>query len=949
MALSSWTDQQIINQLNSGYKWSGSIITYSFPTVVSAMATYSGEGSGFSALNSTQQARAELALTLWDDVIARSIQKVAAGTTSTSANIEFGNSTTGVGYAHAYYPSVGSVWFNTSYNSGQGTNDLMTPKIGAHGFLTYIHEIGHALGLEHMGDYNGTAATPSSYEDSTVYSVMSYFGPSWGSGSANGQGLVAWADWVGADGRLYSPQTPMMNDIMAMQAMYGADTTTRTGDTVYGFQSNITGTTSAIYDFTKNLNPIICIWDAGGNDTLNLSGWNTASTVDLAPGSFSSANSMTMNISIARGAWIENAVTGNGNDTVYGNERNNTITTNGGNDTIYALGGDDTISAGTGNDYINGGDGYDTVIFNDSWENISWTYSIATATFTFMGILIGTDTITAVERFIDSLNVERTAMSFLDPSLRPPVASVEADLSEVLEGTGSPTAVTFTISLSKVASSSETIAWQVAGTGSSAANAADFEGARSGTVTFEAGELTKTVTIYVAGDSDFELEERFALSISSPTRSVTMGTASATVAILNDDVQLIPILLQGTSRSETLVGTDNMDRIVGGGGHDILRGNGGRDTLVGGAGNDVLDGGAAADHMTGGAGNDIYYVDDIGDVIVELNRGGTDTVRTTLNAYTLGTWVENLEFLGTGDFTGTGNALANTITGGAGDDVLDGGAGNDTVNGGEGNDRLFGGAGNDRLFGGAGDDTLNGGVGADRMTGGTGNDTYIVDNSKDVVIELENEGTDTILTSLGSYRLGNHIENLTYTGASTFSAVGNSLDNVIIGGGRNDRLDGGAGNDDLHGNAGNDTLIGGAGMDRLFGGEGNDILDGGIGDDWLYGGLGNDRLTGGAGADTFVFSDLGASNADRITDFVSSVDRIALDSLVFEDLGSLGPLLEANFGVGAVATTADQRILHDQTSGALLYDADGVGGADALVFAYVAPGQILTHSDFSVI
>lgn len=949
MALSSWTDQQIINQLNSGYKWSGSIITYSFPTVVSAMATYSGEGSGFSALNSTQQARAELALTLWDDVIARSIQKVAAGTTATSANIEFGNSTTGVGYAHAYYPSVGSVWFNTSYNSGQGTNDLMTPKIGAHGFLTYIHEIGHALGLEHMGDYNGSAASPSSFEDSTVYSVMSYFGPSWGSGSANGQGLVAWADWVGADGKLYSPQTPMMNDIMAMQAMYGADMTTRTGDTVYGFQSNITGTTSAIYDFTTNLNPIICIWDAGGNDTLNLSGWNTASTVDLAPGSFSSANSMTMNISIARGAWIENAVTGNGNDTVYGNERNNIITTNGGNDTIYALGGDDTISAGTGNDYINGGEGNDTVIFNDSWDNISWTYSIATATFTFMGVLIGTDTITAVERFIDSLNVERTAMSFLDPSLLPPVASVEADLSEVLEGTGSPTAVTFTISLSKAASSSETIAWQVAGTGSSAANALDFDGDRSGTVTFEAGELTKTVTVYVAGDSDFELEERFALSISSPTRSVTIGTASVTVAILNDDVQLIPILLQGTSRSETLVGTDNMDRIVGGGGHDILRGNGGRDILIGGAGNDVLDGGADADHMTGGAGNDIYYVDEIDDVIVELSRGGTDTVRTTLNGYTLGTWLENLEFLGTGDFTGTGNTLANTITGGAGDDVLDGGAGNDTINGGEGNDQLFGGTGNDRLFGGAGDDTLNGGVGSDRMTGGAGNDTYIVDNSKDAVIELANEGIDTVLTSLGSYRLGNNIENLTYTGASTFSAVGNSLDNVIIGGDRNDRLDGGAGNDELYGNAGNDTLIGGAGMDRLFGGEGNDILDGGIDDDWLYGGLGNDRLTGGAGADTFVFSDLGADNADRITDFVSSVDRIALDSLVFEDLGSLGPLLEANFGVGAVATTADQRILHDQTSGALSYDADGVGGADALVFAYVAPGQILTHSDFSVI
>ncbi len=113
---------------------------------------------------------------------------------------------------------------------------------------------------------------------------MSYFGPSWGSGASNGEGLVAWADWVGSDGRLYSPQTPMMNDIMAMQAMYGADTTTRTGDTVYGFQSNITGSTAAIYNFSQNLNPIICIWDAGGNDTLNLSGWNTPAPSIWHPG-----------------------------------------------------------------------------------------------------------------------------------------------------------------------------------------------------------------------------------------------------------------------------------------------------------------------------------------------------------------------------------------------------------------------------------------------------------------------------------------------------------------------------------------------------------------------------------------------------------------------------------------------------------------------------------------
>ncbi len=947
MALSSWTDQQVINQLNSGSKWSGSVITYSFPTTVTGMARYNGEGTGFSAFNATQQARAELALTLWDDVIATSIQKVAAGTTSIASNIEFGNSTSGVSYAHAYFPTVGSVWINSAYNPSQGTNDLMTPKIGAHGFLTFVHEIGHALGLEHMGEYNGSADAPSSYQDSTVYSVMSYFGPSWGSGSANGQGLVAWADWVGGDGRLYSPQTPMMNDIMAMQAMYGVDTTTRTGDTIYGFLSNVTGATAAIFDFTQNLNPIICIWDAGGTDTLNLSGWNIASSLDLAPGSFSSANSMTINISIARGAWIENAVTGNGNDTVQGNSRDNVITTNGGNDTIRALDGNDTIAGGAGNDTIDGGAGSDVVIFNDSWSNISWTYSVATATFTFMGLVIGTDSVTAVERFIDSLNVERSFESLLDSNLLPALVSVSADTIEVTEGSGEPTAVTFTVSLSKAALSDETLTWRVAGTGSSAANAQDFAGAQSGTVAFAAGEISKTITIYLAPDTAFELKENFALTLSSPSLGLSLATASATVSIVNDDVQLTPIVKRGGQSADTLAGTDAMEHLDGGNGNDTLRGAGGNDTLIGGAGHDMLDGGAGADRMVGGVGDDTYIVDSIGDVVAEARNGNTDTVRTNLQAYTLTSWVENLVYMGDGNFIGTGNDLSNKIWGATGDDVLSGGAGNDSISGGGGNDTVYGGSGNDVLSTGDGHDYLNGGSGIDRMTGGAGNDAYVVDNLRDVVAEIASGGTDTVQTTLTSYRLGAHVENLTYLGSRSFSGTGNELDNVMTGGSGANTLNGAGGNDTLYGNGGNDVLIGGTGNDNLFGGSGNDRLDGGVGDDWLYGGLGTDTLTGGAGADMFVFDEIGTGNADRIMDFDGTLDQILIDASAFSDIGYLGTLLEENFGTGTVATTAYQRILHDKATGAIAYDADGNGAGSAVVFAHVKAGLTLYHDDFA--
>ncbi len=118
---------------------------------------------------------------------------------------------------------------------------------------------------------------------------------------------------------------------------------------------------------------------------------------------------------------------------------------------------------------------------------------------------------------------------------------------------------------------------------------------------------------------------------------------------------------------------------------------------------------------------------------------GTDTIRTSLAAYTLAADFENLVFTGTTAFAGTGNASANTITGGSGANTLLGGGGNDTLNGNGGNDLLDGGLGGDTLNGGAGNDiliggtnggtdTLNGGAGADTMTGGGGNDTYVVDN-----------------------------------------------------------------------------------------------------------------------------------------------------------------------------------------------------------------------------
>ena len=320
----------------------------------------------------------------------------------------------------------------------------------------------------------------------------------------------------------------------------------------------------------------------------------------------------------------------------------------------------------------------------------------------------------------------------------------------------------------------------------------------------------------------------------------------------------------------TGTGNDLNNVITGAAGGDTLSGAGGDDTLNGGSGNDLLDGGTGNDTTVGGAGNDIYIVESAGDVVTEGSNGGTDEVRTSLASYTLGTNVEHLRYTGTGDFTGTGNTLANTLTGGAGNDLLDGGSGIDTMIGGAGNDAYvvsvatdvvtenadegtdevrtalasyvlaaanvenltytgignFAGTGNTAdnvITGGAGNDTLNGGSGSDTLIGGLGNDVYLVDLPTDVVVENASEGTDEVRTALTTYTLGDNIENLTYTGTAAFTGIGNALNNVITGAVSGDTLSGLGGNDTLNGSSGDDTLDGGSGNDTMVGGAGNDI------------------------------------------------------------------------------------------------------------------------------
>ena len=319
-------------------------------------------------------------------------------------------------------------------------------------------------------------------------------------------------------------------------------------------------------------------------------------------------------------------------------------------------------------------------------------------------------------------------------------------------------------------------------------------------------------------------------------------------------------VLRGNNGDDVLHGQDGVDLIKGDDGNDAIYGDAGNDNLQGNAGNDLLDGGTGKDRMAGGTGDDIYIVDVAGDTVIELTGEGTDTVRTTLNAYMLGANVENLVFTGSGNFTGTGNELANAITGGSG---------------------------------------------ADTMAGGAGDDSYVVDNSGDVVIEAPDGGNDTIITSLATFKLAADLENLTYTGAKGFTGTGNAAANVITGAAGTDRLDGLGGADTMAGGLGNDTYVvdnvgdqviekPGEGSDRIISqvsfsaSENVEILQlstskainatgnalantliGNGGANVLDGRGGADVLTGGRGVDTFQFQ-RGEAQGDVVKDFAGA-------------------------------------------------------------------------------
>lgn len=741
----------------------GAVVTFAFRDT--APASMPDDTEGFSRFNDAQIEQTLLALQSWSDVANIVFQRVGEGY-SDDATILFGNYSSGAEGAAAFATlpgnaaasaTNGDVWVNSSlaYNSAPGYLN--------YGRLTLTHEIGHAIGLLHPGDYNASEENSPTYadadyrEDTRQFSLMSY----WSEG-------ITGASFLGSN-----PAAPLLDDIAAIQLIYGANMSTRTGDTVYGFNSN---TDRDFYTATDAGSPLIfAVWDAGGYDTLNFSGYSQSQLIDLRQGHFSNVGGLVGNVAIAQGAVVERAIGGSGDDVMFAastpiavavadlvktqgqviNNRGTAFSLDGAfglqfdaqiissttipHATVQATGTGThewySFTAGAGETVtidIDGTNGIDTVVRiydaagNPVAQNDDGPVDVGSAvrqdsflSFTLPAsgvyyIVVGTYAGPGSGGFVAYDPIPAGQAYTLNVSLTGADAPVTGHEGSRLDGRDGNDSLYGGLG-------NDTL---VGGTGEDymeggAGDDSYFVDSRSDQVIEVAGEGVDTVYTRVSFDARFTHVE-----------NVTIQGGAALNIVAND-------------LDNHLIGNDAANIIKGGGGDDVMEGRGGDDT---------------------------YYMDSRGDVVIESSGGGIDTVLSTVSVDARSTHVENI--------TLNGSVNANIVANGL-DNIL---IGNDAAN----------------IFKGEG--------GADRMEGRGGDDIYYVDSRDDAVIEVAGGGVDTVL-SVGSFDgRATHVENITLLGSANANAVANDLNNVIIGNSAANIIIGYGGGDYLTGGAGSDTF-----------------------------------------------------------------------------------------------------------------------------------------------
>jgi len=438
--------------------------------------------------------------------------------------------------------------------------------------------------------------------------------------------------------------------------------------------------------------------------------------------------------------------------------------------------------------------------------------------------------------------------------------------------------------------------------------------AASGKLTFAAGETTQTITVLVNGDTRQESDETFLVELSSATNA-TIAIDRAMGTIQDDDLGItnpvLPSLSVGNiSLKEGSNGITNATVIL---------------TLSAASTETVTIDYATADGTATVADGDYTPIslNSVAFAPGETKKTITIAIQGDTKVETNETFRLNLTnpqnaviAKGSGIVTLINDDVAPKPPSDGSDDGSDPGTDPDSgsnsgnkppatplvLSGTANADDLVGGDSNDRIYGLDGDDVLNGGAGNDLVHGGAGNDTL-----------YGGSGVDLLLGKHGG-----------------------------------DQLIGGDGNDVIYGGKGNDKLYGENGDDLIYGKKGNDLLNGGEGNDTLIGGLGRDRLRGGAGKDQFGFRK-SKDKTDRILDFSVADDVIVIQQSGFQAGLEEGTLEAKQFRKGKQATSADDRFIYNQGSGALFFDRDGSGDANQVQIARLAKNLALTHQNIVII
>ncbi len=890
----------LIATLNSGFAWPAGPITFSIPTAASLWPGYAAGGEplrpGYAPPPAEMAPQIRLAMQRWDELIAPALLEVTEPGAQGQLRVAFthlGEESGAWGYA--YYPTAGSsavagdVWIDPSHRG-----ESFAPE--TYNFQALLHELGHALGLKHPFSAPNILATEY---DTHRYTLMSYtqtqdrFVPSF---------TVTQTSPTSSSIRAsYTPVViagPQLLDVLAIQAIYGADPTTRAGDTTYSFDPAIAC--------------IQTIYDAGGTDTWDLSASTRRSLIDLREGAFSSVNQFSVaaqieaslaqvgeawrgfvtsvfsgdsiftwddNVSIAYGTIIENLHLGSAGDHALGNAARNTLAGNGGNDTLLGEGGndsleggggDDSLVGGAGDDMISGGSGSDVAVFAGARSGYAVTRDLVSGRLTVVDNTAGrdgTDTLAADIETLRFSDGDYLASLFTGSSLS--LAALSADKAE---GQAGSTPFTFTVTRAGDITGAASATWSVSG-----AAATDFAGGArpSGTVSFAAGETSQTITVNVLGDSIVEADETFTVALAAPI-GATLGPAFATGTIRNDDVSLFSILPPAANLDEGYSGADHANFTVSHAGQAevpitlnfTVTGSGANPANADDFADGILPSGSLT--LAPGQASATLRLLIRGDSVVEPDEGYTVTLSSSDPK--------------------VGFAIASAQGVIRNDDVwiIAGTDGPDTLTGTAENEWIVGWGDHDRLDGRAGDDTLEGSNGDDTLTGGAGVDQFRVYAGTDTITDLGLGGAEVLVVSSRATALAtlaadwitrldqrsNNSGQVSITAAGfdvdlahAQGAAGWAVSNlgsnraVTFGGSpRSDTLTGGQGNDTLNAGGGADLLRGEAGHDVLLGSSFGDSLIGGTGNDTMRGDGGTDRFIVEAGTDTIL--DLGLGGND---------------------------------------------------------------------------------------